>query len=236
MDLSVVVMTYDELYSLKPTVEEIHQRLQTLGCTFEVLIINDGSRDGSGDLAERLAAELSHVRVIHHAQNQGLGGVYRSGFRGALGDCVTFFPADGQVPSVMLERIFPLMASWDLVLCYVPSDLRLVGRVLSFFERLIYRLLFGKLPRYQGIMMFRRQILEEMTLEMSGRGWAIVWEFIIRTRGLGKRIISVPAVMRPRNAGVSKVQNWRSIFANLSQLLQLFWVLHRPGRRRPRSC
>lgn len=228
MDLSVIVMAYDEVESLEPTIAEIHQALKELGCSFELVIVNDGSKDGTGELAESLAIQLPELRVIHHPENLGLGRVYRTGFREARADCVTFMPADGQVPAVMLGRVFPLMADWDMVLCYVPSDCRRLGRILSFMERLIYRILLGKLPRYQGIMMFRRRILEGMTLKMEGRGWAIVWELIIRARDAGYRMVSVPSIMRPRAVGFSKVQRFGSIVANLRQVLELHRVLRSP--------
>ena len=228
MDLSVILMAYDEVESLEPTVAEILQSLENLKCSFEIVIVDDGSGDGTSELADALASRIPGVRVIHHPDNLGLGRVYRTGFREALGDCVTFLPADGQVPSIMLERVFPLLSECDMVLCYVPKDCRLFGRILSYQDRLIYRILLGSLPRYQGMMMFRRSILKATNLRMKGRGWAIVWELIIRARDAGYRITSYPAIMRPRAVGASKVQHFGSILANLRQVLALRHVLRSP--------
>jgi hypothetical protein len=93
--------------------------------------------------------------------------------------------------------------------------------LLSIVERVLYRVLLGPMPRFQGIMMIRRQLLHEIPLSSTGRGWAVVMEFILKAARAGARIDSVPTTVRPRSHGESKVNNWRTIVANLRQLLTL---------------
>lgn len=220
--ISVVVMAYNEAGTLEVVVREIHKVLEELARTFEVLIVDDGSDDGTGELADWLAETLPNVRVVHHGANLGLGGVYRTGFAQARGDQVTFFPADGQFPATIISQFVPLMENADMVLGYLPEQKRsLIGQMLSTLERLLYRLLFGPLPRFQGICMFRRALLEQFELQSSGRGWAVLMELIIRTCQGGHRVISVPTTMRPRLSGRSKVNNLRTIWANLRQVIEL---------------
>jgi glycosyltransferase involved in cell wall biosynthesis len=220
--VSVVVMAYNERDSLEAVLAEIHGALQDLRRPFEVLIVDDGSGDGTGELADRLAASRPFVRVVHHPVNGGLGAVYRTGFAEARGEYLTFFPADGQFPASILGDFVPLMTDSDLVLGYLP-DRRgsLVGRVLSVVERVTYAVLFGSFPRFQGVMMLRRAILDRMTLASSGRGWAVVMELILRASRMGLRMRSVPTAFRPRMAGASKVQNLRTVSSNLRQVLEL---------------
>ena len=80
-----------------------------------------GLQDGTGALADRLAKDVAGVRAVHHVPNQGLGGVYRTGFKEARQDFLTFFPADGQFAPEILARFVPLMADHDLVLGYLPE-------------------------------------------------------------------------------------------------------------------
>jgi hypothetical protein len=109
-----------------------------------------------------------------------------------------------------------------MVLGYIPKRPGdVVGRSLSFIERVLYRVLLGKLPRFQGVFMLRRSVLDEVPLVSQGRGWAIVMELILRVSRAGYRTKSIPTAYRPRTAGVSKVNNIRSIEANLKQLLAL---------------
>ena len=92
--------------------------------------------------------------------NLGLGGVYRTGFERATGDLVTFFPADGQFPASILHAFYPLAAGHELVLGYLPQrDGSLLARGLSAAERVLYRALFGPMPRFQGVFMVRRTLL-----------------------------------------------------------------------------
>lgn len=225
-DLSTIVMAYNEKGMLKAVVYELQSVLDGLGRLYEIVVVDDGSSDRTGVIADNLAEEIPHVRVIHHETNQGLGGVYRTGFTQARGDYVTFFPADGQFPTTIIAQFLPLMADVDMVLGYLPNrKSSLLAKCLSAGERLLYRLLFGPLPRFQGIVMFRRTLLDELELKSTGRGWAVLMELIIRASRGGYRLISVPTEMRPRMSGKSKVNNVRTIWANFRQMLALRWYL-----------
>lgn len=220
--ITAVVMAYDERDSLERVTLEIEGELRGIGRPYEILIIDDGSRDGTAEIALRLAREQAGVRVVRHGANQGLGGVYRTGFSEARGEFVTFFPADGQFAASIIGDYFPRMDAADLVLGYLPRRKdSLLGRALSLAERLLYRLLFGPFPRFQGILMFRRRLLSDINLRSSGRGWTVLMEFILRCRRGGARIVSVPISMRPRRHGASHVNNMRTIWANLREALAL---------------
>ena len=228
--VTVVVMAYDEAASLEAVVREIVGALERSGRPFEVLVVDDGSSDGTGLVAERLAATVDGVRVVHHETNRGLGGVYRTGFQSARRELITFFPADGQFPAEIVERFAPLMDGHDLVLGYLPGGRRgIVGALLSGCERALYRVLFGPLPRFQGILMVRKALLDRIELRSQGRGWAVVMELIIRIVRGGGRVRSEPTPIRPRASGRSKVQNARTIGSNLRQTFGLWHVL-RAGR------
>ena len=186
------------------------------------MIVDDGSPDGTGEIADRLAHQSGLIRVVHHVPNGGLGAVYRTGFAEARGLYLTFFPADGQFPASCLEQLLSVMPNKDMVLGYIPRRPGMIlSRMLSLLERLLYRALFGSLPTFQGVLMFRRVLLEEIELESRGRGWAVLMELIIRTWRGGYRVTSIPTGIRPRFAGHSKVNNFRTILANLIQVLEL---------------
>jgi glycosyltransferase involved in cell wall biosynthesis len=219
--LSVVVLAFNEEKNLEPAVVELVAELRALGRSWELLIVDDGSSDATGRVADALAAREPALRVVHHPQNLGLGGGYRTGFREARGEWLTFFPADAQFPATIIGQFVAASGNADMVLGYLPARPDLVGRALSFAERVLYRVLFSRLPRFQGIMLFRRQLLAEIPLSSEGRGWAIVMELIIRASRGPYRLVSLPTAVRPRLSGESKVNNLRSIVANLRQLWQL---------------
>jgi dolichol-phosphate mannosyltransferase len=220
--LSVMIMAYNEVASLERVAREIDGVLERAAPDSEIVIVDDGSSDGTETIADRLAASMPRVRVIHHRPNEGLGGVYRTGFREARGRYVTFFPADGQFPATIIEDFLPRMTDHDMVLGYLP-DRRgsLVGKVLSLGERMLYTVLFGPMPRFQGILMFRTEILKRVELKSAGRGWAVLMELILRASRARDRLTSVPTTLRPRMSGTSKVNNFRTIWSNTRQMVEL---------------
>ncbi len=224
--LSVVVMAFDEAASLETVVGELQETLRRLDVPYQLLIVDDGSGDDTGAIADQLAADADAVDVIHHDTNRGLGGVYRTGLYGARGRFVSFFPADGQFAPAALEAFWPLAEQHDLILGYLPDRrYSLLGGVLSRIERMLHWLLFGSTPRFQGVFLLRRALLDAYPLGSSGRGWGIIVEMILRTQRGGFRITSVPTRLRPRMAGRSKVQNLGTVWSNLFQVLQVRWLL-----------
>lgn len=220
--ITICVFAWNEVATLERVVLEQLRVLEGLGQSHEVVLLDDGSTDGTGELADRLAAAHAAVRVIHHGSNRGLGPVYRTGFEEARGTYLSFFPADGQFPATILESFYPRVEGYDLILGYLPKRRGSpLGAALSRVERLAYRAMFGRMPRLEGVFMVRTSVLPGLRLKSQGRGWAIVMELVIRAHRAGLRLVGVPTIMVPREVGVSKVNNWRHIQANLRQLVAL---------------
>lgn len=220
--ITVAVMAYDEVHTLERVVRETHAELVRSGRDHELVVIDDGSRDGTGELADRLASELPNVRVVHHPTNLALGGVYRTGFDEARCDLLTFMPADGQFPADTVRRLYEGIEGNDLALGYLPDFKRpLLAEVLSFGERALYAMVLGRLPRFQGMFMVRTRLLRELPLRSHGRGWAIVMELVLRATRGPYRVVSVPTEIRPRASGQSKVSNLPTIWVNFKQTLEL---------------
>lgn len=226
--ICVAIMAYNEALSLERVVGEIREELLRLAVDHEIVIINDGSTDGSDKTADRLAQDMPAVRVIHHPVNLGLGAVYRNAFLCGTKELSTAFPADGQFEPAIIGQFMKRFDEADMVLGYIPEfkkNRSLPARVFSWSERLLYKALFGSFPEFQGIMMFRRELVNTVPLTSSGRGWMIQMELILRFLKKGYRVVSEPTGIRARMSGASKVMNLRSILSNLRQVFELRWRL-----------
>ncbi len=220
--LSAFVMNYNEAATLEDVVRRTVQVCQRAAIDAEVVVIDDGSTDASTAVASALASELPSVRLVRHAQNLGLGGVYRTGFRIARGELVVFLPADGEIPPEPLPHFVERAAEADLVLGTLPEwDTTPTARLLSYAERLLLRALVGPFPPYQGILLFRRALLDDIPLVCRGRGWTVVMELVAKAYQAGYRVAWQPTPYVPRRAGASRVRNLRTIRSHLEQLLVL---------------
>jgi len=225
---TVVIMAYNEGKTLSSVVQEIRDELRKSALSFEILIVDDGSGDETAQVVPVLLSKFPEVRCIRHAQNKGLGEVYRTGFNEASGEWLTFYPGDGQIPATDLHGFLNLMPKHDLVLGYIPDrPVPLYVKALSFSERLLYRVLVGKMPRFQGVMMVNTDVMRSYPLISEGRGWTILMEMILRVSNGGHSVGHAPTGLRDRTDGASKVNNLKTITSNLKQLFTLTKALRR---------
>lgn len=228
-------MAYNEAATVAAVIMELARESRAASRRFEIIVVDDGSTDGTGTIADQMALKIPEVRVVHLHENGGIGTVLRTGFREARNDLVAVFPADGQCPAASLTPFVALMQDNDMVLAYIPKRKNpWYATLLSQAERMLMHGLFGPLPRFQGTYMFRRSLLDLFPLTSRGRGWLIQMELIIRAKRAGCRITSVPTETRSRVSGTSKATNLRSVIANLKQVLPLFWNIQRDRLRIPR--
>lgn len=223
-DISIVVMAFNEGESLEGVVRDIASTFDSSPWRCETIIVDDGSTDSTGKIADELTRELPGVSVIHHVGNRGIGEVYASGFSRSRGTWITFLPADGQFSASTIVDFARLTERVDLVLGFLPeqaAERNPLGRMLSGTEKALFRLMFGRLPRFQGVMMFRRSLLNELSVTPRGRSWGVLTELIVKSSRAGKAMVSVPTELRARKAGSSKVNNVRTIWANLQQAIAL---------------
>ncbi len=216
--LSVVVMAYNEAATLAAVVRETVTALDATGRRYELIVIDDGSTDATGGIADDLAAQIGQARAIHHPRNLGMGGVYRTAFGAVQNDIVYFMAADGQpIPSLYFDQFLPLLTDADIVIGRLPHRQDpWLSRFLSWSERQLFRLLAPGVPKLEGPLMFRRRLLQEVTLAtMQGqdRSWIILWELLAKAKRQGATIVQVDTRRRPRRCGRSKGSTWRNAWS-----------------------
>jgi dolichol-phosphate mannosyltransferase len=210
----LVLPTYNEAENVEPLVEAARAKLPP---SAQVLIVDDNSPDGTGEIADRLADRHENVRVLHRARKEGLGPAYIAGFRAALGggaSLVLEMDSDFSHDPAYLPRLLEAAGRADLVLGsrYVPgggvSDWGPLRRTVSRGGSAYARLVLGVDVRdlTGGFKCFRREVLEAIDLDaISTRGYAFQVEMTYRAIRLGFKVIEVPIVFRERRVGTSKM-------------------------------
>jgi dolichol-phosphate mannosyltransferase len=216
-DATVCLPTYNERENL----EAMLRALAPLGV--RVLVIDDNSPDGTGEIADRLAAELAFVSVLHRDRKEGLGPAYLAGFTRALDDgaeLILEMDCDfSHDPDDVPRLIAACESGADLALGsrYVAgggtANWGLARRIVSWGGSLYARLVLGVKIRdlTGGFKCYRRHVLETVDLEaIHSRGYAFQIEGTYRTLRKGFRVVEVPIRFADRTEGVSKMS--RSIF------------------------
>jgi dolichol-phosphate mannosyltransferase len=215
----ICLPTYNERENLQPMVAALRAlELDDL----HVLVIDDNSPDGTGDIADRLAAQDDHVHVLHRERKEGLGPAYLAGFRRALelgADLVFEMDCDFSHDPADVPRLAAATANADLVLGsrYVQGGgTRNWGFVRRFISRggSLYAQVFlqsGVRDLTGGFKCYRRQVLETIDLSaIHSKGYAFQIEGTYRTLRKGFKVTEVPIRFADRTEGVSKMS--RSIF------------------------
>jgi dolichol-phosphate mannosyltransferase len=210
----LVLPTYNEAENIDSIVAAARSKLPA---SAQILIVDDGSPDGTGARADRLAADDENVSVIHRGRKEGIGPAYVAGFRRALAGgagLVLEMDADFSHDPAYLPRLLEAARNADLVLGsrYVPgggvSDWGPLRRAISRGGSAYARLLLGVGVRdlTGGFKCFRREVLEAIDLDSVGaRGYAFQVEMTYRAIRAGFRVVEVPIVFRDRRAGNSKM-------------------------------
>jgi dolichol-phosphate mannosyltransferase len=215
MRATICLPTYNEAPNLEPMIEALQGVLRDGD---RVLVIDDSSPDGTGRIADRLAAEHPFVSVLHRPRKEGLGRAYLAGFERALAegaelvlemDCdFSHDPAD--VPRLIAEA----EGGVDLVLGsrYVPGGgvrnwgliRRLISRGASVYTALFLQM--GVKDPTGGFKCFRRATLEALDLaSVTPRGYAFQIEVTYRVKQLGLRVVEIPITFADRTTGHSKM-------------------------------
>jgi dolichol-phosphate mannosyltransferase len=209
---TVCLPTYNERENL----EKMVRSLAPLGVS--VLVIDDNSPDGTGEIADRLAAELPNVSVLHRERKEGLGPAYLAGFRRALADgaeLVLEMDCDfSHDPNDVPRLIEACEGGADLTLGsrYVPgggtANWGLVRRVISWGGSFYARVILGVRIRdlTGGFKCYRRRVLETIDLDaVHAKGYAFQIETTYRTLRKGFRVVEIPIRFADRTEGTSKM-------------------------------
>ena len=228
--LSIVVPCYNERENLPGVLTELAASVRAAVARgtvarFEIVVVDDGSSDGStDDLAARLA--VPEARVVRHDENQGLTAALRTGFSAATLELVTWVPADGQIPAAAIDTLLAARGDAALVLStYTHRPDGLVRAVMSRTARLLVWALIGFHGKLEGIYLFRRDLLSTLDLVSTRSAGIVAFELAAKVQRLGKDgrggIATCVIDCLPRRSGRSKVADARNVATFISELVRI---------------
>lgn len=223
--VSLLVPAKDEADNLAEFVSRCDEALGAAGFTFEVVIVDDGSRDRSPELLRELAGRYPFLRVVTHRRQRGIADALRSAAEIATGDVCVFYPADLQYLPEDVPRLVQPILDGDADVVAGTKQGRYEKAFVSGVYNRLCRWLFGvPVEDLNSVKAWRREVLRGVRLRPDWHRYMVVIAAVD-----GFRLRSVPVPLYPRVAGVSKF-NWRRIPVGVLDLLSV-WFLLRFGRK-----
>jgi NAD(P)-dependent dehydrogenase (short-subunit alcohol dehydrogenase family) len=232
--VSVFIPALNEEQNLKPTVARLIEALTVTVEDYEIIIIDDGSSDGTGAVADSLAAENAAVRVLHNSRNMGLGYCFMEGYREARKNFFVYIPGDNTWPYRSFVELLGNLGRADVITSYaINPDVRPFGRrVLSRLYTRLLNLLFRRHLRYfNGLTIYPVDFLRRDPATTFGFGFQA--EVLLKALNLGLSYLEVGLPIDERAAGRSKAVSLGNIISVLATLVRVFVDLRITRRWQP---
>ncbi|MCG2783836.1 MAG: glycosyltransferase family 2 protein [Anaerolineae bacterium] len=194
---------------------------------FEIIVINDGSKDYTAEVLDELALHIIELKVVHHPVNQGYGATLRHGFSLASKEWIFYTDGDAQYNPLELENLIEaLHPGIDIVNGYKiarndPLHRKIIGKIYHYVSRLAFGFRLRDVDC--DFRLIRREIFDQIKLEsLDG---AICVEMVKKFQDMGFKFAEVPVNHYHRQYGKSQFFNWLPILRSLWHLAQLWWKL-----------
>lgn len=232
--LSVFLPSHNEEANVERVVRAYLAELPNVAGDYEIIVVNDGSRDRTGEVAARLAAENPRVKVVNHEVNRGYGGAVISGIRASSMPYVMLSDGDGQFDPRDVEKLAAFMPEYDVIVGRRARRAdhlmrRINGKAWTLLVRVVLGVTISDIDC--GFKMFKRELLEGM--ELRAHGAMISTELMARLQGRGARIKEVDVQHLPRTAGEQSGANLRVVARAFRELFVLYGALRAERRRQP---
>ena len=221
VDVSVLVPAKDEAENLPLFVQLCAEAFAGRGERYEVVVIDDGSVDGTAAVLERLTAQYDFLRVARHRAQRGIADALRTGYLHARGDVLVFYPADLQFkPEDIPRLVAPVLAhESDMVTGYKQGryDKAFVSRVYNGLSRSLFDIPVRDL---NSVKSYRREIMEDLPVRPDWHRYMVVI-----AAAEGWTVSEIPVPLYPRHAGKSKFASWRRIPVGVLDMLSVWFEL-----------
>ncbi len=230
--MSFIVPALNEEKNIELAVQQILIAAQDRFSDYEIVLVDDGSTDTTGNIMENMAAQNDKIHVIHNPHNLGFGGAYKRGLAAAKFDYVMLFPGDNDVHAAGLVDVLSAVGKADIVIPYVINS-----HVRSYFRRSIslgfttlVNLLLGLRVRYyNGLVIHRADLLRQISI--TSDGFAYQAEILVKLLKRGNSYIEIGFLIDKRKMGKTKIFKPKNLLSVMGTILHLLWIVYFQGRK-----
>ncbi|OGH14320.1 MAG: hypothetical protein A2687_01690 [Candidatus Levybacteria bacterium RIFCSPHIGHO2_01_FULL_38_26] len=220
--LSIVIPSYNEEGNLGNLVKETLEDAKKIASDFEIIIVNDGSSDKTGNVANSLAKVYKLVRVIHHKKNQGLALAWKTGIQACKKDIILYIEGDGQQPFKDQYDLLRKIKNADLVLGTRTHrfDYTFFRKTLSYGYLFLIWLFFNL--KYKDVgwsQAYRRKIFDK--IQMKSVTPFFDTEVVIKALRNGFKVVEARSFYRPRKAGSTSLGNIQTAYKMFDEMVKM---------------
>lgn len=230
LDLTFIVLAYNEEGALEATVEEIIRFYRRMNISAPVLIMDDGSKDRTPQIADELANKYDEVRVFHHPRNVGIFHNFRKAFEITETTYYTAIPGDNQFDIDSFENFLPWIGKYDVIFGFPNNELAR-GRlrvILSYLWRINLLILFNIAVTYlAGFVVAPTQVMRKMRVITDG--FVGNYESLVRLVLSGVTFIQIPFILRDRTTGETKAVKPMRMIWDTVRMFYVWWKIKPPG-------
>lgn len=222
--LSLVLPAHNEEENIEAVVRDAAQVLPTAFSDYEIIVVNDGSKDRTGELAAGLVAENDHVRVVTHEVNKGYGRTLIDGFEAATGDYIMFTDSDRQFDLNDIHRLTPYVPHYDIVAGYRikrqdPKIRLLYAGIFNLAVKVLFNIQVRDIDC--AFKIFHAEVLKGVDLQSPGA--LINTEIMAKAQKRGRSVYEVGVNHYPRSAGEQSGGSIKVVTRAMKETIRLFF-------------
>ena len=217
---------FNEAGHLEGAIADIASAAQAALDDYEILLVDDGSTDGTGPLADRLAKQRPKLRVIHQPTNRGIAAGYERALEVARFEYFGFLPGDREIEPTAIKNILAAVGTAEIVAPYHgnPKARQAYRRVLTLVSTTLVNRLFGLRLRYfQGPCVYPTPLAR--ALPKTAGGFYFLTQMLVHALCAGHTYVEVPLTHQDRAHGRSKAVSWRNIMRALRTIAVTWWAI-----------
>lgn len=229
--VTIIIPAFREEANIEAAIDNAVAAVEKHTLHYEIIVIDDGSPDNTGEFARLKAQQNAKIRVAVNASNQGFGYSFARGVKMATMDYVTVFPGDNDMSAVSLQELIACRGAADLVITYMrkTKNRSLLRRALSqMFVLLMNAVFMLRLKYYNGAFICRRELLQSIPIKSTGL--AALAECVVRLLKAGKTFKPIYFDHVGRKHDQSKALTWKSFKAVFLTMINLIRDIYWPSK------